>query len=140
MLGREIVDAAGVDGDAAGLGLLPVTTRFESTKRVEAVDVTFCDLPPRWDVLSGVAFRGYEIRHGVTHAVGISIEVLAGGRGFACESVLGITVHGAFEEPAVVGALFGREPPRSLDTVFEELADLVEERLDMDALVRLAEV
>jgi adenosylcobyric acid synthase len=140
MLGREIVDAADVDGDAVGLGLLPVVTRFERTKRVEAVDVTFRPLPPRWDVLSGLSFRGYEIRHGVTTAEGSGTEVIVGGRGFAHGSVLGITVHGAFEQPELLAALFGRKPPRPLERVFEELADLVDERLDMDALARLAEL
>ena len=140
MLGHEIVDTAGVDGDAVGLGLLSVGTTFESTKRVEAVDVTFRHLPPRWSVLSGMTFRGYEIRHGLMHGAPSATEVIAGARGFADGSVLGITVHGAFEHPELVAALFGRKPPRPLETVFEELADLVEERLDMSALARLAEV
>jgi adenosylcobyric acid synthase len=140
MLGREIVDAAGVDGDAVGMGLLPVTTTFENAKQVEVVDVTFGRVPPRWDVLSGLSFRGYEIRHGVTKAAESGTEVIVGGRGFAHRSVLGITVHGAFEHPELIAALFGRKPARPLERVFEELADLVEERLDMDAIGRLAEV
>ncbi len=140
MLGREIVDAAGVDGDAVGLGLLPVTTTFENAKQVGVVDVSFRRMPPRWDVLSGLSFRGYEIRHGVTKAAESSTEVIVGGRGFAHGSVLGLTVHGAFEHPEVVVALFGRKPSRPLESVFEELADLVEERLDMDEIARLAEV
>ena len=140
MLGCEIVDTAGVDGHAVGLELLPVTTTFEREKRVEAVDVTFRRLPQRWEVLSGLTFRGYEIRHGATHAAPGATEVISGARGFADGSVLGITIHGAFEHPELVAALFGRKPPRPLDTVFEDLADLVEERLDMDALARLAEV
>ena len=140
MLGHEIVDAGDVDGDAVGLGLLPVVTRFARIKRVEAVDVTFRRLPPPWDVLSGLSFRGYEIRHGVTSADRSGTEVLAEGRGFARGSVLGTTVHGAFEHPELVAALFGRKPPRPLEQVFDELADLVDDRLDMDALARLAGV
>jgi adenosylcobyric acid synthase len=140
MLGGEIVDAAGVDGDAVGLGLLPVRTTFESTKQVGPIDVAFQHLPPSWEVLSGLTFRGYEIRHGVTRAPPSATEVIADARGFADGSVLGITAHGAFEQPELVAAVFGRKPPRPLDTVFEELADLVEERLDMDAIVRLAGV
>jgi adenosylcobyric acid synthase len=42
--------------------------------------------------------------------------------------------------PAVLGALFGRVPQRSLDAVFDELADSVEEHLDCDRLRALAGV
>jgi cobyric acid synthase len=84
--------------------------------------------------------RGYEIRHGETVATSSQVEALPGGRGFAQESVLGISVHGAFEQPEVVLALFGQGPSRPLETVFEGLADLVEQQLDMDELARLAGV
>ena len=53
-------------------------------------------------------------------------------------AVLGLKLHGALESPAVVEALVGRRPTRHLESVFDELADLVEARLDMDALERLA--
>jgi adenosylcobyric acid synthase len=140
MLGQEIVDPGGVDGDAAGLALLPVKTTFERTKRIESVEVTFGLLPPPWHALSGTTVRGYEIRHGETVATSSHVEAFPGGRGFAQESVLGISVHGAFEQPEVLEALFGRRPSRPLETVFEGLADLVEQRLDMDELARLAGV
>lgn len=140
MLGGEIVDAGGVDGDAVGLALLPVKTTFERTKRIESVEVTFARLPRPWHVLSGMTVRGYEIRHGETVARSSVAEAIPGGRGFVHESVLGISFHGAFEQPELVEALFGRRPSRPLEAVFEDLADLVEERLDMDELARLAGV
>ena len=140
MLGNEIVDAGGVDGDAVGLGLLPVKTTFERRKRIESVEATFLRLAEPWHVLSGQTFRGYEIRHGETGATSTGTEALPGGRGFVNGSVLGISVHGAFEQSELVAALLGRRPARSLDTVFEDLADLVEERLDMEELARLAGV
>jgi adenosylcobyric acid synthase len=140
MLGHELVDAGGVDGDAVGLGLLPVRTTFGRTKRIESIQVTFARLPPPWDVLSGTAFRGYEIRHGETVATKDGAEALSGGRGYARGSVLGITVHGALEQSEVVEALLGRRSSRPLDAVFEGLADLVEERLDMDEVARAAGV
>ena len=138
MLGNEIADAGGVDGDAVGLGLLPVRTTFERTKRIESVEVTFARLPRPWHVLSGRTIRGYEIRHGETVATGPGAEALPGGRGFVYESVLGISVHGSLEQPEIVEALLGRRPSRPLDAVFEDLANLVEERLDIDELARLA--
>jgi adenosylcobyric acid synthase len=140
MLGEEIVDAGGVDGDAIGLGLLPVRTRFEREKRIGSVRVTLEDLPPPWDALAGVTIDGYEIRHGVTESTGSCLEALPEGMGYAQGAVLGLTLHGAFEQADLLEALFGRRPGRSLDAVFEYLADLVEERLEMRDIARLAGV
>jgi adenosylcobyric acid synthase len=138
MLGDEIVDEGGVDGDATGLGLLPLRTRFVRTKRTETIRAPLRNLPGPWSELSGTAIHGYEIRHGEMDPTGACAEVIAGGRGFAKGSVLGISIHGAFEQPEIVERVFGRSPPRSLEAVFEALADLVEDRLDMDAISRLA--
>src|SRR6185437_14661315 len=114
-----------------GLALLPVTTRFERNKLTRRVTVRFGPLPAPWEALSGVEFQGYEIRHG-RHEPAVDVAV----RG----PVLGLTAHGAFESDAVLAALFGRAPHRSLETVFDELADSVEEHLDVDRLVALAGV
>jgi adenosylcobyric acid synthase len=138
MLGHEIADPGGVDGDAVGLGLLSVRTTFERTKQTGSVEVTFARLPEPWHVLTGTMVRGYEIRHGETVATSAGAEALPGGRGFVRGSVLGISVHGLFEQPELVEALFGRTPSRPLEAVFEDLANLVEERLDMTQLARLA--
>ena len=140
MLGTELHDPAGVDGDASGLGLLPVRTTFAREKRTEPVDGEFGQLPEPWRALTGARVRGYEIRHGETSAAGRVDEVLPGGRGFVSGAVLGISVHGLFEDPGVVAALLGARPSRSLEAVFEGLADLAEERLDMDEIARLAGV
>jgi adenosylcobyric acid synthase len=140
MLGCEIVDAGEVDGDAVGLGLLPVRTTFERAKQTDSVQITFGRLPEPWHVLTGMTVRGYEIRHGETAATSSDAEALPGGRGFVHESTLGISVHGAFEQPELVEALLGRRPSRPLDVVFDDLADLVEEWLDLDELARLAGV
>jgi adenosylcobyric acid synthase len=140
MLGAEIVDEAGVDGDARGLELLPVRTRFKEAKRTERVRVAFAEIEGPWRRLSGAPFTGYEIRHGETAAKAPCSVALAEGRGFVVESVLGITVHGAFEEPDILARLFGCVPQRSLDSVFDDLADLVESRLEIDEISRLAGV
>jgi adenosylcobyric acid synthase len=138
LLGVELHDEAGVDGSARGLGLLPVRTVFGAHKLVERVDVAFSALPAPWSELSGLRLRGYEIRHGVTCAVGPVADSLPGGRGFVSGCVLGIAVHGAFEQPEIVAALLGAVPARMLEDVFDGLADLVEERLDVDYLAVLA--
>ena len=140
MLGEDVVDGVGVDGDGVGLGLLPVRTTFEAKKRTETVELEFAPMSPPWRELSRMRLHGYEIRHGLTSALEPGIEVLPEGRGFARGAVLGITVHGAFEQPELVAALFGRAPERTLEDVFEGLADLVEDRLRLDVLARLAGV
>ncbi len=140
LLGGAIEDDAGVDGSGAGLGLLPVRTVFRAEKRTERIDALFGALPEPWAALSGLPFSGYEIRHGEVVPTASTAEAIADGRGFVAGAVLGLTLHGALESPAVVEALVGRRPTRHLEAVFEELADLVEARLDMDALERLAGV
>jgi adenosylcobyric acid synthase len=138
MLGAEILDEGGVDGDAQGLGLLPVTTRFRKGKRTSRVAVAFGELPAPWSDLTGAEIRGYEIRHGEMEAIDACSAALPDDRGFASGSVLGISIHGLFEQPAIVERIFGRVPERSLEAVFDDLADLVEERLDVDEISRLA--
>jgi adenosylcobyric acid synthase len=131
MLGERLDDPAGIDGGARGLGLLPVATTFEAEKLTEPVEVRLGNLPPPWHALSGLTFPGYEIRHG-------RIEPAEG-----CVTrgpVLGVTAHGLFESAEVVEALFGRGFERSLDDVFDDLADAVELHLDTKRLVELAGV
>jgi adenosylcobyric acid synthase len=120
LLGCELVDEAGVDGSARGLGLLPVRTVFRERKRVGAVRVRFGALEEPWAALSDVAFDGYEIRHGDMPAV------------TASGHVLGVAAHGMFESTDVLRALFGAAPAAALDAVFNELADSVEAHLDLD--------
>ena len=140
LLGGPIDDPAGVDGSATGLGLLPVRTTFRSEKRTERVETAFAPLAEPWHALSRLDVRGYEIRHGDVSPTAHATEATAGGRGFVAGSVLGLTLHGALESPDVLAALVGARPARALESVFDGLADLVEERLDIDALGRLAGV
>jgi adenosylcobyric acid synthase len=135
MLGRSIMDDAGVDGSAEGLGLLPLTTRFGAEKTARATRTRFARLDAPWHALSGIEIDGYEIRHGETSAEGDVEEALPDGLGFVSGRVLGVTVHGMFEEPRVLRALVGGTPAISLDAVFESLADAVEEHLDLDAVL-----
>jgi adenosylcobyric acid synthase len=138
MLGQCLEDEAGVDGSAQGLGILPLRTGFRAAKKVTRTTVRFNALGGSWRALSGESFAGYEIRHGESTMAAPVEEALPDGLGFVQGSVLGIYVHGMFEEPRVVRRLFDVEPRRSLDDVFDGLADAVEERLDVAHLVRLA--
>jgi adenosylcobyric acid synthase len=138
MLGMRVEDPAGVDGEAEGLGLLPLVTGFDREKITRPVESRFAALDGAWSALSGLAVRGYEIRHGRTRRLDGTGEALPGGLGFARGPVLGVTLHGLFENAAVLSALFGAEPAVDLDTTFDRLADSVAHHLDIAAIERLA--
>jgi len=46
-------------------------------------------------------------------------------------------VHGALESPEVVMAITGTRPSLTLDTTFNELAELIEDHMDIASLDRL---
>ncbi len=135
MLGEALVDTEGVDGNAPGLGLLPLVTRFERAKTVRHTRTRFGAVDGAWAALAGVEVAGYEIHHGQTvqhPGMPAGREVLAGGLGWqnAAGNVLGVYLHGLFEDPAVLRGLFGVEAP-TLDSVFDGLADFVAHHFDV---------
>ena len=136
MLGERIDDPAGVDGRGEGLALLPLTTVFAAAKQTDRTSTRFQPLLPPWAELGETPFSGYQIRHGRTTTTAAVDEALPDGLGFVAGPVLGIYVHGLFEQPGVLEALFGVLPRRSLDQAFDQLADAIEEHLDVPALLR----
>jgi adenosylcobyric acid synthase len=141
MLGEELRDKAGVDGSGEGLGLLPLATAFEPEKTVRRVEVELSgELDGSWAPLAGRRFAGYEIRHGRTSATGPAREAAAGGLGWVAGNVLGIAVHGLFENPQLAAALFGTAPRRTLDADIDALADEVVAGLDVELVERLVAV
>ncbi len=134
MLGEALIDPHGVDGNAPGLGLLPLVTVFDPDKTVQRSSARFKELSGPWSALSGVQVQGYEIHHGQTAqhpamaaAGDIAREVLPG---LAWQNragnVLGCYLHGLFEDEAVLQALFGAGAP-TLDAIFDGLADYLEQ-------------
>ncbi len=121
MLGSTIIDPEGVEGPAGaaveGIGLLDLTTTFSSEKTLRLHDPA-----------------GYEIHHGA-----VTGETRSG-------SVTGTMVHGSLEDDGMRSsylrdaldiestASFPAARERRLDV----LGDLVEEHLDVDALLGLA--
>jgi adenosylcobyric acid synthase len=147
MLGEALIDTHGIDGNAPGLGLLPLVTQFAPDKKVVKTQAQFGALTGAWSALSGVHVAGYEIHHGQTQghsamlAAGTALhEVMPG---LAWQSgdgrVLGTYLHGLFECPAVMQALFGAQTP-TLDTVLEGLADFIEKHIDAEVLHQLIQV
>ncbi len=145
VLGEALIDTHGIDGNAPGLGLLPLVTAFDADKTVRRTTASFVPLTGPWAALSGVSASGYEIHHGQTAqhpamaAKGdIAREAIPGlAWQNAAGNVLGCYLHGLFEDPAVLRALFGTTVP-TLETVFDGLADFLEQHVEpgvLDALI-----
>ena len=139
MLGEALIDPHGIDGNAPGLGLLPLVTVFETDKTVRHTRVTLSpDVSGAWQALADITIEGYEIHHGQTtphpameRAGDRARPVLPDGLGWQNlqGNVLGLYVHGLFEAPAALEALFARpglSPVPTLERVFDGLADFVE--------------
>ena len=105
--------------------------------------------------MSGVIVGGYEIHHGQTarHPGGAAGDDSAADDSAAVDSaraalpdglgwqntrgnVLGVYLHGLFEDPAVLHALFGAQAP-TLDSVFDGLADFIERHFEAGVLPAL---
>ncbi|MGA2836770.1 MAG: cobyric acid synthase [Acidimicrobiales bacterium] len=137
MLGHRVEDPDGVEGEADGLGLLPIVTRYASAKRTVHSSVDVGPLAPPWSWLTGRRVSGYEIRHGVTRECG-ELEVARDGRCFGRSNVFGLHLHGLFEDPAVLSAFAGTAAT-SLDTTLDQLADAMERHVDTAWLLRRLE-
>jgi adenosylcobyric acid synthase len=142
MLGTRIADADGVEGDAGvvadGLGLLDTSTTFAADKVLRLSTGTALGQP----------VAGYEIHHGRLD-VG-SGEPFAGGA--RNDAVYATMWHGSLESDgfrqaflAEVAARAGRNRRPSAvvfaerrETRLDLLGDLVEQHLDVDALIELA--
>ena len=157
MLGEALIDTHGIDGNAPGLGLLPLVTVFAPDKTVRHTQTCFAldvaggtggsragglMLPNAqsspWASLAGVSVTGYEIHHGQTAqhpamaaAGDIAQAVLPNDLGWVNPrgNVLGVYLHGLFEDDRVLQALFGAQVP-ILESVFEGLADYIERHFE----------
>ncbi|MBP6719165.1 MAG: cobyric acid synthase [Rhodoferax sp.] len=150
MLGEALIDLNGIDGNGPGLGLLPLVTAFDVEKTVQHTctrfESTTTGVASPWAVLAGVEVTGYEIHHGQTaqhpamaKAGDVAHPVLPNGLGWqnGTGNVMGIYLHGLFEDPNALQALFGARAT-TLETVFEGLADYIEAHFEpgvLDALI-----
>ena len=145
MLGRTVADPEGVEGEPGaavdGLGLLDVRTDFGAEKVLRLSSGTAL----------GATTSGYEIHHGrITRGDGVE-DFLGGARSAA---VFGTMWHGSLEGDAFrtsflaeVAAAAGRDWAASgvsfaerREARLELLADLVEEHLDVAALLGLVAI
>jgi len=140
MLGEALHDPHGVDGAGPGLGLLPLSTTFSAAKTVRPSSARFGAVAGPWAALSGQSLRGYEIHHGQTGAAsgaasGAAVREVIPGLAWqnAAGNVLGLYVHGMFEDAGVLRALLGAAAPAP-DAVFDGLADFLQRHLDPQVL------
>jgi adenosylcobyric acid synthase len=132
MLGKKIRDPDGIEGapaEVAGLGLLDVETRFTADKVLRLSD------------------GGYEIHHGrITHGPAAGADAAFPGS-VRTGQVFGTMRHGCLEVDAWRAAFLAETLGLAASTVsfpaarerrLDLLGDLVEEHLDVEALLELA--
>jgi adenosylcobyric acid synthase len=153
MLGRTIQEGEEV---VAGLGLLPVSTRFEAEKRT--VQVEGVTAGGAWGLPGGLPVRGYEIHMGVTRVEGGkplfllktgAKETVPEGCVAANDGIAGTYLHGCFDADLFrrrwIAAMRQRAglPPRSTHQTgyavrrqqdLNRLADMLAERIGVDRL------
>jgi cobyric acid synthase len=153
MLGETVADPLGLESDrghAAGLGLLPLTTRLAAEKTLTATDAVHTP--------TGLPLHGYEIHHGVTDIQNntAALDVIAASPdgqplGYARQDapIWGAYLHGIFDADAFRRQFLdtlrqrrGQEPitrltPYDIDPALDRLADVLEERLGLAAVRRL---
>ena len=151
LLGEALIDPDRIDGNAAGLGLLPLVTRFEAEQTLARTRATFGRVTGCWQALSGLAVEGYQVHHGRTGWAGaaqhpamaaagdVARPVLPNDLGWQNRvgNVLGTYLHGLFEDAAVLRALFGPAAPTP-ERTFDALADCIDAAFEPGALLALA--
>ena len=146
MLGREIIDADGIEGAparVAGLGHLDIVTQMKPQKRLALTDATY--LP------TGDAVSGYEIHIGETNGPDCARAWLeVAGRGEGAETpdgrVRGCYLHGLFTSDAFRTAYLAGLGAQvqtisydaGIETTLDALADHLELHLDVAGLLALA--
>lgn len=167
MLGQSITDKYGVEGEAeaiSGMGLLPVVTEFEQSKRRTQIQGRVAELNGEYKALSGMRVTGYEIHMGKTFSVSDDAATTEAGMllleesegiktdGFVKDNVMGTYLHGIFDEEEFRTALlsvifkrkgmdYNRESAFSYaeykEQQFDKLAHTLRESLDMDMIYEI---
>lgn len=154
MLGERIIDNLNTEGggDARGMGLLPLVTRFSKRKTRERAEGAFENIGGTFSALSGVKFEGYEIHMGRSETVGKNMTRLSDGRcdGLCSGEVYGSYVHGIFDSCAAeIVECLCRKKGIDADKIknvdikalrereYDRLADMVRSSLDMDLIYKI---
>jgi adenosylcobyric acid synthase len=132
ILGRFLEDPHGLEGGGGetveGLGLLPTRTAYERTKWLSRTSGTIVGTTGVWAGLRGFGVSGYEIHAGVTQGLAGAQPVVYADDGSVIgwqeDSVLGLYLHGFFEQSSVMRVLFGLDTP-TMESTFDRLAAVV---------------
>lgn len=145
MLGREIIDDDGLEGApsrVAGLGHLDIRTVMKPQKRLAITSATH--------LASGCAVSGYEIHLGTTSGPDCDaawLEIDGRPEGAAQGKVQGCYLHGIFASDAFRAAYLAqlgapvdpRDHGRDVEETLDALAVHLEQHLDLDKLLAMAE-
>ena len=147
MLGRRIADPQGIEGPpggAEGLGLLDVETTLTASKTLRPAAGRLAR--------TGAAFAGYEMHVGETGGAGLDRPFLihADGRADGAVSaggrIAGTYVHGLFDSGEARRALLAElgavakpgDHPTEVDKALDEIAGVLAQCFDINALARIA--
>ena len=144
MLGQTIDDPEGIEGPACkidGLGLLDIHTVMSPQKHLVRVTGT--------DPQNGAPVTGYEIHNGNTTGEDCSnpmLEISGNPEGARSGLVSGCYIHGLFNSDAYRAAFLNSFGAASsvtysseIETVLDNLADHLEEHLDVEGMIALAQ-
>lgn len=148
MLGERIIDAVGAEtkGEYEGMGLIPVTTVFDSSKTTARTEGYINRLGGRLENLSGLYFKGYEVHMGEDG----SKDYILKGKG----NVYGTYIHGIFDEKQVAENIIKAlmedkgiayndikafDMAEYKNTQYDILAENVRKNLDMEAVYNILE-
>ncbi len=143
MLGKTIADPEGIEGttsETSGLGMLDIHTVMSPQKHLIRVTGT--------DPKTGATVTGYEIHNGNTTGVDCNhpmLEINAKPEGAQNGLVSGCYIHGLFSNDSYRAAFlnsFGATSSvtysNEIETVLDNLADHLEEHLDVEGMITLA--
>lgn len=161
ILGERLFDKNHIDGDTDeinGLGLLPIETFFNTEKITRNKLYNVNDLPGIFNSISGLNVNGYEIHMGISHVVyeGEGVSFVRSSKdadlGFVKGNVLGTYIHGIFEndifrekfiqifshhKSMMENKLFYHD---FREKQFDDIANLLEENLDMNEICNIMNI
>ena len=146
MLGREIIDADGIEGPpskVAGLGLLDVVTEMKPEKRLALTQARYC--------ATGDHVEGYEIHIGQTKGpdcdnAWLEVDDRPVGASALNGRIKGCYLHGLFTANAFRAAFLAElgaevsssDYAKDVDDTIDALAAHLEKHIDIDALLAAA--
>lgn len=156
MLGNDLIDEYGVEegGNETGLKLLNFSTVFAKEKTTRQTETDIINCPNFIDTLYNFTIKGYEIHMGSTiqyNELPFTKSDITDNGGFVNKNIMGTYIHGIFENDNFVDALIKGLSKKNSKKVtldnqvndfdaykesqYDLLADLIEESLDIDAIM-----